>query len=156
MSTPNLFQVLAEGNDAGGLGIANAASVQLVQAGVYSLDLGPIVSVTADSATNPVGLELIDSNVGCLAIDFADSTGDCWTLQPNSSGTFEVYSQAVGSPMLTFDSVNGAVSIGPSAVLQLGDYAVVGLPSEGMIAWDFSGHVLRIFDGTSWLTVTAL
>jgi hypothetical protein len=155
MNTPTLFQVLTEGNDAGGLGIANAASAQLVQAGVYDLNLGPIVSVTADSATNPVGLELIDSNVGCVAIDFSDSTGDCWTLQPNSSGTFEVFSQAVGSAMLTFDSVNGSISIGPSAVLQLGDYAVVGLPSEGMVAWDFSGHAMRIFNGTSWLTVTA-
>jgi hypothetical protein len=156
MSTPTLSEVLLAGDDAGGEPITNAAAIQVVQAGVFELNLGPNVSVSADSASQPVGLQLLDSNVGCLAIDFQDSTGDCWTLQPNSSGTFEVYSAAVGSPLLTCDSVNGAVSIGPSAVLQLGDYAVVGLPSEGMIAWDFSGHVLRIFNGTSWLTVTAV
>jgi hypothetical protein len=149
----DLDQVLAVGNSAGNQDIIDVSAVV-----ASAFEGGTCTANVSSPAGTAPGVTLNEtSGTGALYVQYANTAGSQWATGPSADGTvFNFFAFGPSVSLLNLDTNALALIIQDQCVLQLSEYSDVASPVEGDVAWDFTGHTLRVYDGSAWRTVTAV
>lgn len=133
----NLNDVLAVGNDTGGQDITGNGSA-----------ISVVVDGLAVSSGNPLGGSIQVTSV---------ASGFGWLFDIiNGSTLLSLAEVSTGQPLFTYNITNQELIIPSGTALRLPSFSAVMTPARGDVAYDYTLHKLKQYNGSAWETVTSV